>query len=473
MTTPLPLGVVGVFDKTAERTLISYNIDKKPWAYFADFAFGIQKPSILGNIYKAKVVNNQAQGATFLDAGLDRDLFVSGVGYSLGEYLLVQIISDEHDGKTYKATTKITLKTPSLIFIPNDKNELAYSQKLTVAKKKELKSVENDFLSKLNTVGGRLIIRTQANKESVTELLFELEEVIELFQKIKYDFSHQTQIGLLQKGENKEELFIKDYLPSLDTIITNDEKIISVAKRLAVKNIIKQEGELISITEYLETLNEIASKQIQINDKRVNIRFDYTEACTFIDVNAGNFSYGKNREESAFKINLLSVSEIARQLSLRNIGGAILIDFISMKNPDYNSELIQELKKYCNLDRTSVKVYSETTKLGMVEMVRERKYRKTISEWVEQCPCCGDGETFTKEYALLKLIAELKEKLVVADLQNQVSELTVNVCEKIYDMLSPEIEEYITRDTALKVTFNLDSTLSFNPNSPFTYKFVI
>ena len=185
MTIPLPIGVVGVFDKTPERTIITYNIDKKPWAYFADFSFGIQKPSILNNIYKAKVVNNQVQGATFLDAGLDRDLFVSGVGYSLGEYLLVQITSDDHDGKTYKATTKLTLKTPSLIFIPNEKNEIAYSQKLTIEKKKELKTAENEFLSRLNTVGGRLIIRTQANKECIYSLLTEFEEVVKLYQKIK------------------------------------------------------------------------------------------------------------------------------------------------------------------------------------------------------------------------------------------------------------------------------------------------
>lgn len=473
MTIPLPIGVVGVFDKTPERTIITYNIDKKPWAYFADFSFGIQKPSIINNIYKAKVVNNQVQGATFLDAGLDRDLFVSGVGYSLGEYLLVQITSDDHDGKTYKATTKITLKTPSLIFIPNEKNEIAYSQKLTIEKKKELKTAENEFLNRLNTVGGRLIIRTQANKECIYNLLTEFEEVVKLYQKIKYDFSHQTQIGLLKRGENKEELFIKDYLPSLDTLITNDEEIVSVAKRLGVKNIIKEKGELITITEYLESLKEIASKEIQINDKGVNIRFNYTEACTFIDVNAARFIYGKNREEGVLKTNLLSVGEIARQLCLRNIGGAVLIDFISMKNPDYNSRLIEELKKQCESDRINVKVYAEPTNLGMVELVRERKSRRTICEWVEQCPYCKEGEFFTKEYALLNLIAELKEKLLVADLRNQVSELVVNVPENLYNILSPEIKEYITRDTTLKVTFNLDSKLPFNPNSPFTYQFVV
>ena len=173
------------------------------------------------------------------------------------------------------------------------------------------------------------------------------------------------------------------------------------------------------------------------------------------------------------KTNLLSVGEIARQLCLRNICGAVLIDFISMKNPDYNLRLIGELKKQCESDRINVKVYAEPTKLGMVELVRERKSRRTICEWVEQCPYCKEGEFFTKEYALLNLIAELKEKLLVADLQNQVSELVVNVPENLYNILSSEIMEYITRDTTLKVTFNLDSKLPFNPNSPFTYQFVV
>ena len=63
--------------------------------------------------------------------------------------------------------------------------------------------------------------------------------------------------------------------------------------------------------------------------------------------------------------------------------------------------------------------------------------------------------------------------MLVADLQNQVSELVVNVPENLYNILSPEIKEYITRDATLKVTFNLDSKLPFNPNSPFTYQFVV
>lgn len=51
---------------------------------------------------------------------------------------------------------------------------------------------------------------------------------------------------------------------------------------------------------------------------------EHTEALHVIDVNSGNRSNkAKNQEETALEVNLLAASEIARQLRLRDMGGAL------------------------------------------------------------------------------------------------------------------------------------------------------
>lgn len=60
---------------------------------------------------------------------------------------------------------------------------------------------------------------------------------------------------------------------------------------------------------------------------------EHTEALHVIDVNSGNRSNkSKSQEDTAFEVNMISATEIARQLRLRDMGGIIVIDFINQNN---------------------------------------------------------------------------------------------------------------------------------------------
>ena len=51
---------------------------------------------------------------------------------------------------------------------------------------------------------------------------------------------------------------------------------------------------------------------------------EHTEALHVIDVNSGNRSNkARNQEETAMEVNMISASEIARQLRLRDMGGIL------------------------------------------------------------------------------------------------------------------------------------------------------
>ncbi len=90
-----------------------------------------------------------------------------------------------------------------------------------------------------------------------------------------------------------------------------------------------------------------------------------TEAMTVIDVNAGE-------RGNALAVNLEAVPEIARQVRLRNVGGIIVIDFITMTGRGDGERLLDALAAAVADDPAQTEVYG-LSKLGLVEMTRARR----------------------------------------------------------------------------------------------------
>ena len=66
-----------------------------------------------------------------------------------------------------------------------------------------------------------------------------------------------------------------------------------------------------------------------------------TEALTVIDVNTGKYTGKKTPAETILKINLEAAHEVARQLSLRNLSGIIIVDFIDMESKEDQETLMR------------------------------------------------------------------------------------------------------------------------------------
>ena len=101
---------------------------------------------------------------------------------------------------------------------------------------------------------------------------------------------------------------------------------------------------------------------------------DMTEAMTVIDVNSGRAVSGKDKEKSFLKINTEAMDMIGRLLRVRNLSGMIIIDFISMKDPESYRVLINHIKEVISKDPVKT-VYVDTTGLGLVELTRQKKAR--------------------------------------------------------------------------------------------------
>src|SRR5262249_37444899 len=123
------------------------------------------------------------------------------------------------------------------------------------------------------------------------------------------------------------------------------------------------------------------------------IVIDHTEALVSIDVNTGKYVGKRDFEQTVLKINLEAVSEVVRQIRLRDLGGIIIIDFIDMEVPEHREEVEKQLKKALAEDKARTNVL-EISELGLVEMTRKRVRQDLRALLTARCPtCAGSGVT--------------------------------------------------------------------------------
>lgn len=97
--------------------------------------------------------------------------------------------------------------------------------------------------------------------------------------------------------------------------------------------------------------------------------FDQAEALCVIDVNSGADSGKPGR--AARDVNMKAMGEIARQVRLRNIAGAIVIDALKMGVRDDRNQVLQRLRAALRDDPGGCHVLG-VTNLGLIEMTRTR-----------------------------------------------------------------------------------------------------
>ena len=96
-----------------------------------------------------------------------------------------------------------------------------------------------------------------------------------------------------------------------------------------------------------------------------------TEALTAIDVNMGASGGRMQSDNAIVKANEAAALAVARQIRLRNIGGLILVDFISMKNKAHRKQLVELLRRAMRSDPVRHDVLGMTP-AGLVEITRQR-----------------------------------------------------------------------------------------------------
>ncbi len=379
-----------------------------------------ERRSIAGNIYLG-VVDNVLPGmeAAFVEIGLEKNGFLyvdEIVGPELegrkgarkiqdlikrGQTVMVQAVKDPMKSKGARLTTEISLPGRFLVYVPNGEGS-GVSRRLEDAERTRLKEI----VKRLDPKGGGIIVRTAAEGASAEDIERDLVFLQRLWKTIQTKAKTATAPTLVYEEAELplrivRDLFAGDFVGAQIDDDKTHRRIVSYLKKTSPHMVER-------VHRYREKapLFEASGVDAEIRstlDRRVDLPsggylvFDYAEAFTVIDVNTGRFvgSRGKSAqgrlEDTIVKNNLEAVTEVVRQLRLRDIGGIIVIDFIDMANPKNRETVEEALRSELERDRTKTYVV-EISPLGLVEMTRQNVTDGPREILTIRCPVCsGDG----------------------------------------------------------------------------------
>jgi ribonuclease E len=202
----------------------------------------------------------------------------------------------------------------------------------------------------------------------------------------------------------------------------------------------------------------------KINSARVplplggSLVIDQAEALVAIDVNSGRFRQTDNAEQTALRINLEAAREVARQLRLRDLGGVIVIDFIDMTEERHRRQVEKALRDEVANDRARTKLL-RISRLGIVEMTRQRVRPSLTSSIFRTCPhCAGLGHVKSEESQALSVMRTLS--LAASD--ERVSFVEMSVSPPVADyLLNRRRDELVALEqaTAAKIVIHGEISL--------------
>jgi len=319
--------------------------------------------------------------------------------YKPGTEILVQVVKGEIGTKGARLTTNISIAGRYLVLLP-------YSPHIGLSTKIDNKA-ERDRLRKIlsdlevpENMG--LICRTVGEGRKSTFFQNDLELLLDSWQNLetivntrKAPVRGYAEPGLVERT-------VRDFLTDdIDRIVVDGEesyqKICEMLDRFGGRKLsakvehYRNAQPIFDRFKVDSQLNDVLRREVRLPSGGC-IVVDETEALIAIDVNTG---HGKrqttDQPELILKTNIEAADEIARQLRLRNVGGLVVLDFIDMRSAKDREELFRHMKKLTKLDRAKTKVLP-LSKLGLMEMTRQREEASVLNRVYDTCPCChGTG----------------------------------------------------------------------------------
>ncbi|BAP58802.1 ribonucleases G and E [Candidatus Tachikawaea gelatinosa] len=325
-----------------------------------------------------------------------------------GQELIVQINKEARGNKGAALTTFISLAGSYLVLMPNNPKVGGISRQIEGENRNELKEIMSLLEFKK---GMGFIVRTAGLGQTKESLQWDLNFRIQHWESIKKIASKHAAPFLLHQESNVLVRAFRDYLrQDIKEILIDNSKIFDLARqhitalgRPDFKNKIKLYKNEISLFSHYQIESQIASifqREVRLPSGG-SIVIDTTEALTAIDINSSRSTKGYDIEETAFNTNLEAVTEIARQLRLRDLGGLIVMDFIDM-TPIKNKRLIENsLKEAVRQDRARIQI-SHISRFGLLEMSRQRLNSSLCESDNHICSRCN-GKGVIRDYKSLSL----------------------------------------------------------------------
>jgi len=185
-------------------------------------------------------------------------------------------------------------------------------------------------------------------------------------------------------------------------------------------------------------LDHVTAREVPIEGGG-RLLFDRCAAMSVIDVDSGTEPGRGTASKAALHLNLRAAAAIARQIRLRNLAGAIAIDFVSMRGHQDRAAVLKAFGEALASDPIPVRLLG-WTRLGHVELTRRRDRPALDDILHERGP---DG--FQRERAMTIALACLRAAARAADTESPPGNgpVVIRAAPEIVHTLTGEAASYL------------------------------
>lgn len=318
------------------------------------------------------------------------------------QMVVVQVTREAYHQKGVRVTTKVGLTGRNVVMLPFE-DSVGVSRKIfAVRERKRLRAVAREILPE----GIGCIIRTAASGLPDDDIRRDFADLLEDWREMEREVRNAKGPMLLHQEASVAHSVIRDlFKDDIAQVVVDDRKLFRELKAYIQRTAPHLNGKLEFYADAKPIFDVFGvERDVHLtHSRRVPLHsggsliIDHTEAMVVIDVNSGRATNERTQEANAVKTNFEAVSEVARQLRLRDIGGMVMIDFIDMQQEDNKRRLIAEMKREVSRDKAKTIVYP-LTQLGILQITRQRIRQSMAERTSEECPfCLGTGRVISPE----------------------------------------------------------------------------
>ena len=368
---------------------------------------------------------------------IDKDGNVSDV-LSPKQTVLVQVVKEPISTKGPRLSSEISLAGRFMVLMP-------FSDRVSISQKIEDRAEKNRLKKLVQSIrpkGFGLIIRTVAKGQKVAALDADIQQLLTRWKNLSAKLKQIDKYPSKVLSEiNRSSSILRDIFDDNFTGIHVDDAEMQVEIQDYIETIAPDKKSIVKLYDNHLPIFEKFGVERQIKSafgttvsmqKGAYLVIEHTEALHVIDVNSGNRSNrSKSQEQTALEVNMISATEIARQLRLRDMGGIIVVDFIDLNSNANRKKLFEHLSEEMSTDRTKHKILPPS-RFGLIQITRQRVRPEMNIKTKEPNPN-QNGEVEAPIILIDKINTELSK--ITMNKQNQK--------EKIHLHVHPFISAYI------------------------------
>ena len=416
---------------------VNVGYEKDAFLHYHDL--GPQLSSLLKFI--KEVSSGKIKDYSLKDFKLEPDINKNGAISEVlkaGQPILVQIVKEPISTKGPRISSELSIAGRYLVLVP-------FSERISISQKIENKAEKERLrriVQSIKPKGFGVIIRTVAQDKKVADLDRDLQNSYERWIQMCKKIPQGSFPSKILSEMNRTGSLLRDMFDNTFTGIHVDNEALYTQIRDYLQEIAPEQVNIVKLYKSSVPIFEKFHIERQIKTglgrtvsmtKGAYLVIEHTEALHVIDVNSGNHSNkAENQETTAFEVNLIAATEIARQLRLRDMGGIIVVDFIDMSSGENRQKLFDALKEEMKDDRAKHKILPPS-KFGLIQITRQRVRPEINIKTKEENPS-KQGEVDAPIMLIDRITTDLEEIIFQSNYNGRI---TLNI--------HPFIAAYLTK----------------------------